>query len=247
MTTVELLASLAILVVAAFTQGVFGLGFAMVATPLLALLLDYRSAVVLSAVPMLMLAGNWLLAHRSTLRHSGVPWSLLPGVVLGSAIGMWLHVALPERMSLLLLAVLLAFSVALPWGLQRIRADVSLASRRATPMFGVMAGMTETALNVGAPFMVLFAGLGRLTRHQQLIALNTCFFTGKVMQLGMLAMTPWPVPLWPLICAVTVSMVFYRLGDRLAGQFPEAAFRRLLGAFLSLMAACLVLRATLIA
>lgn len=247
MSALELLASLAILAVAAFTQGVFGLGFAMVATPLLALFLDYQSAVVLSAVPMLMLAGNWLLAHRSALRHSGVPWSLLPGIVLGSAIGVWLHVALPERMSLLLLAVLLAFSVALPWGMQRIRTDVSLASRRATPLFGIMAGVTETALNVGAPFMVLFGGLGRLTRQQQFIALNTCFFVGKVIQLSILAMTPWPLSLWPLICAVTISMVFYRLGDRLVGQFPEVAFRRLLGAFLSLMAACLVLRATLIA
>ncbi|MFN9449550.1 MAG: sulfite exporter TauE/SafE family protein [Rubrivivax sp.] len=247
MSAAELLASLAILAVAALTQGVFGLGFAMVATPLLALFLDYRSAVVLSAVPMLMLAGNWLLANRSALRQSGVPWQLLPGIVLGSAIGVWLHVALPERMALLLLAMLLAFSVILPWGLEQIRTDVSLASRRATPIFGVMAGVTETTLNVGAPFLVLFGGLGRLTRHQQFIALNTCFFVGKVIQLSILAMTPWPVPLWTLIFAVTVSMVFYRLGDRLAGQFPEVAFRRLLGAFLSFMAACLVLRAALMA
>ena len=245
MTTVELLASLAILALAAFTQGVFGLGFAMVATPLLALILDYRSAVILSAVPMLILAGRWLVANHGAIRHSGVPWSLLPGIVLGSVTGVWLHVALPERMSLLLLAALLAFSVAMPWGLQKIRTDVSLASRRATPLFGVLAGVTETALNVGAPFMVLFGGLGKLTRLQQLIALNTCFFVGKVIQLSLLSTTSWPVSLLPLLFAVAVSMVFYRLGDRLAGRCPEAAFRRLLGMFLSLMAACLVVRATL--
>jgi uncharacterized membrane protein YfcA len=169
----------------------------------------------------------------------------LPGIVLGSVTGVWLHVALPERMSLLLLAALLAFSVAMPWCLQQIRADVSLASRRATPVFGVLAGVTETALNVGAPFMVLFGGLGRLTRLQQLIALNTCFFVGKVIQLSLLATTSWSLSLLPLLFAVAVSLVFYRLGDRLAGQYPEAAFRRLLGMFLSLMAAFLVVRATI--
>jgi uncharacterized membrane protein YfcA len=247
LSTVELLASLAILAVAAFTQGVFGLGFAMVATPLLALFLDYRSAVVLSAVPMLMLAGRWLVANHGAIRHSGVPWSLLPGIVVGAVAGVWLQVALPERTSLLLLAALLACSVAMPWALQKIRADVTLASRRATPLFGVLAGVTETALNVGAPFMVLLGGLGRLTRLQQFIALNTCFFVGKVIQLSLLATTSWPVSLLPLLYAVVVSMVFYRVGDRLAGQYPEAAFRRLLGVFLSLMAVCLVLRAAFIA
>jgi uncharacterized membrane protein YfcA len=55
------------------------------------------------------------------------------------------------------------------------------------------------------------------------------------------------VSLLPLLYAVVVSMVFYRVGDRLAGQYPEAAFRRLLGVFLSLMAVCLVLRAAFIA
>ncbi len=99
-----MLASLAILALAAFTQGGFGLGFAMVATPLLAHFPDYRAEVVLSAVPMLILAGKWLVANHGAIRHSGVPWSLLPGIVLGSVTGVWLHVALPERMSRLLLA-----------------------------------------------------------------------------------------------------------------------------------------------
>jgi uncharacterized membrane protein YfcA len=84
-----------------------------------------------------------------------------------------------------------------------------------------------------------------LTRLQQLIALNTCFFVGKVIQLSLLATTSWSLSLLPLLFAVAVSLVFYRLGDRLAGQYPEAAFRRLLGMFLSLMAAFLVVRATI--
>ena len=66
-----------------------------------------------------------------------------------------------------------------------------------------------------------------------------------VIQLSLLATTSWSLSLLPLLFAVAVSLVFYRLGDRLAGQYPEAAFRRLLGMFLSLMAAFLVVRATI--
>jgi uncharacterized membrane protein YfcA len=55
----------------------------------------------------------------------------------------------------------------------------------------------------------------------------------------------WAVSLLQLLYAVIVGMVFYPLGDRLAGHLAEALFRRLLGVFLSLMAVCLVLRAAL--
>ena len=245
MSTAELLASLAILAAAAFAQGVFGLGFAMIATPLLALFLDYRAAVFLAAVPLWVLAGTWLVANRRDLRNAGVPWPLLPGIAVGAVTGVWLQVALPERVSLLLLAALLAFSVALPWALQHFRTDVSQASRRAAPVFGALAGVTESALNVGAPFMVLFGGLGRLTRHQQLIALNLCFFVGKTIQVSLMTSAAWPVVTLPLVLGVSISLLLYRVGDRLAGRYPAAAFRRLLAAFLGFMAVSLVVRAAL--
>ncbi len=44
MTQHQLLASAAILAGAGFAHGLFGIGFAMIATPLLALFLDYRPA-----------------------------------------------------------------------------------------------------------------------------------------------------------------------------------------------------------
>lgn len=244
MSIAELSACLAVLALAAFTQGVFGLGFAMVATPLLALFLDYRSAVLLAAVPMLVIALHWLVAHRRALAGPGVPWLVVPGIVLGAIGGIGLQVALPQRVSLLLLAALLAFSVAVPWGLRRWQTDVSAGSRRAAPAFGVMAGVTESALNVGAPFMVLFGGLGRLSRAQQLIALNLCFLVGKVIQLSVLLVaTAIPLPPWTLVAAVGVCMAFYSAGDHFAGRFSEDVFRRWLSLFLGAMVVALVVRA----
>lgn len=244
MSVAEVSVCFAVLALAAFTQGVFGLGFAMVATPLLALFLEYRVAVVIASVPMLVIALHWLLAHRKALPHSGVPPLLIGGIVLGALGGMWLQVALPQQASLLLLAALLAFSVAVPWGLQHWQRDVSTGSRRAAPAFGILAGVTESALNVGAPFMVLFAGLSRLTRAQQLIALNLCFFLGKIIQLSvLLAVTAIPMPAWTLAAAVGVCLVFHTAGDRLAGRFPDDVSRRWLGFFLSAMVVALVLRA----
>ena len=52
MNELQVTAALLVLALAAFVQGVFGLGFAMIATPLLALFLDYQTAVMVAAVGM---------------------------------------------------------------------------------------------------------------------------------------------------------------------------------------------------
>ena len=96
--------ALLVLALAAFVQGVFGLGFAMIATPLLALFLDYQAAVLVAAIPLFVLAVYWLAVNRLYLFRSGIPWTLLPGIMTGAALGVALQISLPQRVSLLLLA-----------------------------------------------------------------------------------------------------------------------------------------------
>ena len=237
---------LAALALAAFAQGVFGLGFAMIATPLLALILNYQAAIFMAAVPLLVLASYWLLINRRMVIRSGVPWTLLPGIAGGAAVGVAAQIALPQRASLLLLAALLVLSVAIPWILGRWHQVASDRMRRAAPLFGALAGITEAALNVGAPFVVLFAALSRLSRVQQMVALNLCFCVGKAIQVALLlAVAPAPVSGISLPLGVVVCLVFFRLGDHLAGRFPEDSFRQGLRFFLCVMAALLVVRASL--
>ena len=242
----ELALCLAALALAAFAQGVFGLGFAMIATPLLALILNYQAAIFMAAVPLLVLASYWLLINRRMVIRSGVPWTLLPGIAGGAAVGVAAQIALPQRASLLLLAALLVLSVAIPWILGRWHQVASDRMRRAAPLFGALAGITGGALNVGAPFVVLFAALSRLSRVQQMVALNLCFCVGKAIQVALLlAVAPAPVSGISLPLGVVVCLVFFRLGDHLAGRFPEDSFRQGLRFFLCVMAALLVVRASL--
>lgn len=242
----ELALCLAALALAAFAQGVFGLGFAMIATPLLALILNYQAAIFMAAVPLLVLASYWLLINRRMVIRSGVPWTLLPGIAGGAAVGVAAQIALPQRASLLLLAALLVLSVAIPWILGRWHQVASNSMRSAAPLFGALAGITEAALNVGAPFVVLFAALSRLSRVQQMVALNLCFCVGKAIQVALLlTVAPAPVSGMSLTLGVVVCLVFFRLGDHLACRFHEDSFRQGLRFFLCVMAALLVVRASL--
>ena len=243
MNELQVTAALLALALAAFVQGVFGLGFAMIATPLLALFLDYQTAVMVAAVPLLVLALYWLAVNRPYLHTSGIPWTVLPGIVTGAALGVALQVSLPQQVSLLLLAALILFSVVLPLIQSRwVSASPAVSVRRA-PWFGLLAGVTEAALNVGAPFMVLFAGLARLSRLQMLIALNICFALGKSSQIGLLIIVaPVAVSLELLAAGVLMSLLAFRIGDRIAGRLSEAGFQAWLRIFLLAIATLLVIR-----
>ena len=219
------------------------MGFAMIATPLLALFLDYRSAVLAAAIPLLVLACVWLAANRKSLHKSNLPWTLPVGIIVGAVVGVALQVSLPQRVSLLLLAGLILISVLMPLLLTRWLPGYKTVGLSRAPLFGVLAGVTEAALNVGAPFLVLFAGLARLTRLQLLIALNLCFALGKAIQISLLMAISQVAPSGYLLAAgVGVCLVAFRIGDGLAGRFPEAGFQRMLRLFLLVMAVLLVAR-----
>ena len=240
-------AALLVLALAAFVQGVFGLGFAMIATPLLALFLDYQTAVLVAAVPLFVLAVYWLTVNRLHLFRSGIPWTLLPGIVTGAALGVALQVSLPQKVTLLLLAALILFSVILPLIQRRWISESAMVSVSSAPWFGLFAGVTEAALNVGAPFMVLFAGLARLSRLQLLIALNVCFALGKSIQIALLMIVaPTPLSLPLLIAGVMVCLLAFWVGDRLAGRQSETGFHAWLRVFLVAMATLLVIRSQFI-
>ena len=235
---------LVVLAIAGFAQGMFGLGFAMIATPLLALVLDYRGAVFLAAVPLLFIAISYLAVQWRLVMSEPLSKAITPGLILGSFVGVWLQTSLPEYAALALLAILLAGSAALPVILQRWLALRQKSANASPTAFGAFAGLTDTALNVGAPFIVLYGGLNSLNSLQQLLALNLCFAIGKTIQVTITTTSmPIPIALNYLGWGVMISLVAYLAGANLNGRFSEIGFRRALNIFLYVMACVLGYRA----
>ena len=247
MTAIQLLASAIILASAGFAHGLFGIGFAMIATPLLALFLDYRLAVALSAIPLLAMALGWLGAHARVRGAWAGQMRLLPGVACGAGLGALLQVSLPQVVSIALLAVLLTASLAIPKLVER-SAPLSVAAlQRTAPAFGVLAGMTESALNVGAPFMLLYGALARLNRFEQLWVLNVCFALGKAIQISLMTLA-WPAGASGVAVVIGTGsgLLGYAAGHRSAGRYTEDHFRRLLRNFIVCMVGALVVRACML-
>lgn len=247
MNAAPLIAYLAIAGTAGFVQGLFGLGYALIAAPLLALLVNYHSALVMVAVPMEVLAIFWIARHGREIATAGIPWWFFPGALVGTAAGAYVQVALSQRAALLLLAGLLTTSVVLPLMVSRWSRASSGRIQRAAVLFGALAGLTDGAMNAGAPIIVLFGGLARLSRAQLLSLLYIEFCFGKAVQLIIVFFISRPkVGGFALGLGIAASWGLFVLGDLLSGRFAERVFIRRLRVFLLLMSGILVSRALML-
>lgn len=216
-----------VMAVAGFVQGALGLGFPIVATPLIALTTDMRSAVILVLLPCLA-AVTANVVKSGSLREALAEFWMMPiYMLIGAAIGTRLFITAPQFPYSLLLAAMIFLYL----NLDRLgRADWPLLRERKKlfgVVFGVAAGMSEGTANVAAPpLLIYYLALG-LTPSMLVQALNICFFVGKSTQFATLASVggvgavQWLATL-PLVLVATVTVVY---GMRVRTRLKAAAYR----------------------
>lgn len=217
-----------VIALAALVQGALGLGFPMVATPLIAMVTDMRSAVILVLLPCVVaVVAN--IVKGGPLRPVLARFWMMPLYAFtGAAIGTRLFIAFPEFP----FAVLLAVMILVYLNLDRLgRTEWPAIPRHGMlfgALFGITAGITEGTANAAAPPLVIYylaLGLAPATLVQ---ALNICFLTGKVTQFFTLAsgggVTPaqWLITL-PLAAVAGIGVIS---GIRIRNRVDAATYRR---------------------
>jgi len=239
-----LLWAAAVVAVAGFVQGALGLGFPIVATPLIALTTDMRSAVILVLLPCLAaVAAN--VVKSGSLREAVAEFWMMPiYMLIGAAIGTRLFIFAPQFPYSLLLAGMILLYL----NLDRLgRADWTLLKKHRKlfgVVFGIAAGMSEGTANVAAPpLLIYYLALG-LTPAILVQALNICFFVGKSTQFATLATVggvsaaQWLATL-PLVAVATVTVLY---GMRVRSRLNAAAYRMWLRRALFVMALILLVQ-----
>jgi uncharacterized membrane protein YfcA len=151
------LAVLAVVFLATLIRSAFGFGEALVAVPLLALLIPVEVAVPLATLLSVTVAGvvvvqDW---HRV---HLGSAWRLVVSTLFGIPLGLLLLTAVAEHVVKAILAVvILAFSV---YCLAR-RTPFVLHSDRLAWLFGFGAGVLGGAYGMNGPPLVIYGTLRR--------------------------------------------------------------------------------------
>lgn len=213
--------------VAGFLQGALGFGFPFVATPLIAMTTDMRTAIVVVLLPTLATICVALFASgplRSTLSRF---WMMPLYSILGAASGTWIFVSAPEAPYTLILAFLTLFYL----NLDRLgRAEWPLVRRHErafAPLAGFTAGVFEGTANIAAPPLIVFYLSLGLTPVMLVQGLNICFLLGKSTQLTVLATRGGVAPgEWlATLPFVAIGVAGSLIGVRIRNRIDAVSFR----------------------
>jgi uncharacterized membrane protein YfcA len=248
--SLSLLVILWIAVVLAFAgmvQGALGLGFPMVATPMIAAVTDMRTAVIVVLLPCvattvtnIAMTGNFL----PTLRRF---WFMPLCMLMGAALGARLFVAYPGFPFALLLAGVIVLYLYLDH-LGRVEwAFVAHHRVVAGVGFALLAGLSEGTANIAAPPLLMYLFSLNIDRMAFVQVLNLCFTVGKPTQMAILTVeggvtwTQWAMTL-PFVTVATVTTI---IGIRNRDRIDAKTYRRWLLRLLFVIALVLVLQFTL--
>ncbi|WP_240481060.1 sulfite exporter TauE/SafE family protein [Ectothiorhodospira sp. BSL-9] len=178
----EILIALIVTLVAGLVHGAFGLGFPMVATPVLALFTDVMTAILLTLAPnvavnlwSLLRGGGW---RESVARY----WPVAVWMLVGSGIGTLILVAMdPNPFRLLLAATVVLYLVSdqlkrVNWSWMRQYPGPSGAGA------GLVGGILGGTVNVGGPALMIYFLELRIAPLVLVQAINLCFLLGKSTQ-----------------------------------------------------------------
>lgn len=226
----------------ALVQGTLGLGFPMVATPLIALVTDMQSAVILVLLPCVAtIIAN--IVKGGPLRPVLAKFWMMPFYALmGAVLGTRFFIAFPAFPFTILLATVILVYL----NLDRLgRTDWPLIRQRQALfglVFGMIAGFTEGTANAAAPPLIIYYLALGLTPTALVQALNISFFAGKATQFVTLVSSGGVNPVQWLVTlpftVVATGGVLY--GIRIRSRISAATYRHWLRLMLFAVALLLI-------
>ena len=244
MSTTELIVVGVASAVAMLAKSATGLGYPLIAIPILATLTGVETAVVVVTLPNA--AANLLVGWRTRHARSGTRdlLALSAASALGAVIGTFVLVSTPEKPLLgVLAATVLLFIVRTLW-FGEISVSVR-AGRRAAPPVGLAAGVMQGAVGVSGPIIGSWFYAYRLPRDAYILSLSVLFLITGVAQIATLAsigaynsdrLIAAAVGFGPVLAVLPV-------GEHLRARLSGSQFDRAVLALLAASGVTLVVRA----
>lgn len=232
------------LLIAAFVKGATGLGFPLIATPTVALLLDIRTAITILILP------NLFMDSAQVIR-GGFPYdvfrrfaSLIAPTIIGVFLGTMVLVKLPLWVLNFCLGVMVLIFVFA--NMLRFNFTISLrAERILSPLFGFVSGFLNGMTNAAGPTLAIYLYSLKLEKRNFVKSIATIFVVTKISQL--VAISTWNLFNWATM-TLSIQVLLFTLAGFYAGiqaqdRVNQQTFNRGLLALLSLIGLILIGRA----
>ena len=219
---------IAVGLLAAFVHGAFGFGFPMLATPLLALGFDLRTAILLTLVPTVSINLVSILSERHWRAALRDYWPIPAFTIVGSFLGTQALLSVdPEPFRLLLALVLIGDLVSdhLHRGGRPVRVPTW-----GMALFGLLLGLLAGVVNIFAPLVVAYALYTQMPVALMVATFNLSFITSKSGQIiGFLSQGAFDLDVVGLaVTALPLILAALWLGIRLRRRVEMETYRGML-------------------
>lgn len=232
------------LLFAAFVKGATGLGFPLIATPTVALILDIRIAVAILILPNLAM-------DVTQVFRDGFPYATLRrfnSMVGLTVIGVFLGTLMLVRTPLWFLNLCLGIMVVVFVLANLLKVDFNISPAREkiwSPIFGFVSGFLNGMTNAAGPTLAIYFYSLKLEKRFFVKSIATMFCITKLTQL--VAVSTWNLFNWETI-TLSLQVVFFTLLGFYAGlktqdRVNQKTFTRGLMLLLTLIGVVLIVRA----
>lgn len=227
---------------ASFVHGIFGFGFPIVATPLFALFMDLKNAVLHTLFPTIVTNIFSLKKDNSFREIWNEYWLLILGVIFGSLIGTNLLIIYnTPYYKLILVAVILLY-------LNKTRLNISIATlvaRKKQTMIaimGILSGFIGGISNIMVPVIVILLLELHLEKKKMIGVMNFCFITNKSFQVVIFGFHGSfdSNNVLTIAFLVVASIIGFYMGSRIQDKIDERVYKKLLHGVLWILSFYLV-------
>ena len=230
-----------VMMLAGWVHGALGLGFPMIATPLIAIFVDVKIAILITLLPTVTVNVASVASADKVLPVINKYRVLLVATLAGGVVGaMVIAHADPSPFRLLLAALIVLFIFS-----ARLNRKLPIGSGDATlGMFGLVAGFSGGTTNVMVAVLIIYFLANNTPRGEMIASMNFCFLIGKLSQIAVFTMAglitiPSLLYTSPLALIALAALFF---GQRVAQTIPVERYKRILYAVLLLLAVVLVVQ-----
>ncbi len=222
----------------AFIRSTFGFGDAVIAMPLLSLIISLKIATPLVALTATTLAA-FILAESWRQADFKAAWRLILSALIGTPLGIWILRAAPETIVKSILGVVL-----IAYGLYNLLNSklLNLKSDRWAYLFGFIAGVLGGAYNTNGPPVVIYGTLRHWPPEKFRATLQGFFLpAGGFIVVGHAVGGLWTAPvlkLYAFMFPMVLLGIF--LGGKANRRFSAARFTRVLYWILIVLGAMLI-------
>ena len=234
----------AALLLAAFVKGATGLGFPLIATPMVALLLDIRTAVTVLILP------NLFMDSAQVIRD-GIPYDVFrrfSSLILPTIVGVFLGTMALVKTPLWILNLCLGVMVLIFVGSNLLKFDFTISPRREkvlSPSCGFLSGFLNGLTNAAGPTLAIYLYSLKLEKRTFVKSIATIFVVTKLSQL--VAISTWNLfnkeTITLSVQVLLFTLVGFYAGMKAQDRVNQGTFNRGLLALLTLIGVILLARA----